>query len=69
MAHLTGKRRYRSNWRGKLILQVEETLQRSAYTGHEVECWTDTKWRDATILDLQGGSLDALGFEIKEKSK
>ena len=53
MAQLTGNHRYRSNWRGKLILQVEETLQRSAYVVNEIEFWTETKWRDATLFDLQ----------------
>lgn len=52
MAQLTGNHRYRSNWRGKLILQVEEKFLRSAYV-NEVEFWTETKWRDATWFDLQ----------------
>ena len=53
MAQLTGKQRYRSNWRGKLILQVEEAAQHSSYIVNEVEFWTVTKWRDATLFDLQ----------------
>jgi hypothetical protein len=53
MAQLTGNHRYRSNWRGKLILQVEEAAQHSDIFGGTVECWTVTKWRDATLFDLQ----------------
>jgi hypothetical protein len=53
MAKLTGNHRYRSNWRGKLILQVEEAAQHSDIFGGTIECWTVTKWRDATLFDLQ----------------
>jgi hypothetical protein len=52
MAQLTGNHRYRSNWRGKLILQVEEAVRRTEVVGTIVLGWTETKWRDATILDL-----------------
>lgn len=52
--NLTGRTRYRSNWRGKLILQVEYTryychdLNGSGYydEGHT------THWRDAKAEDL-----------------
>ena len=53
MAQLTGNHRYRSNWRGKLILQVEEAVQCSDWFGGTVLRWTETKWRDATVFYLQ----------------
>jgi len=51
---LTGRTRYRSNWRGKLILQVE-------YSQHHVkdlngsgyyDDWDTLHWRDARPEDL-----------------
>jgi hypothetical protein len=53
MAQLTGNHRYRSNWRGQLILQVEEAVRHSDLFGSTVHGWTVTKWRDATLFDLQ----------------
>lgn len=49
MIKLTGKVRYRTTWRGKLILQVEESLSTSRYPDdiHEY-----TAWRDATVSDM-----------------
>lgn len=51
---ITGRTRYRTNWRGKIILQVEYTrfyfhdLNGSGYydEGHT------THWRDATAADI-----------------
>lgn len=37
---LTGKTRYRTTWRGKVVLQVEEAGR-----------WGNT-WRDATLADI-----------------
>jgi len=51
---LTGRTRYRTNWRGKLILQVEfsrsycHDLNGSGYYDEG----TTTHWRDATAEDL-----------------
>lgn len=51
---LTGQTRYRSGWRGKLILQVEyschhiKDLNGSGY----YDDWSTRHWRDATIQDL-----------------
>jgi hypothetical protein len=53
MAQLTGNHRYRSNWRGKLILQVEETTRPADLVCGYLEYRTVTKWRDATLFDLQ----------------
>lgn len=49
MSKLTGNIRYRTTWRGKLILQVEESLSASRYPDdiHEY-----TAWRDATLSDM-----------------
>lgn len=47
-SHLTGKFRFRTNWFGKLILQVE-------YTYHDYAGDSSTErrnWRDARVEDL-----------------
>lgn len=49
MCKLTGKVRYRTTWRGKLILQVEESFSRSRYPDDTYEY---TAWRDATVSDM-----------------
>lgn len=49
---LTGKVGFRVNWRGRLILQVETTEDRSGYFGGSVESWTVKTWRDAKAADL-----------------
>lgn len=59
---LTGRTRYRSGWRGKLILQVEYTsyychdLNGSGYydVGHTMH------WRDADVKDLPAATAPAL---------
>ncbi|WP_312411997.1 hypothetical protein [Shinella sp.] len=54
---LTGRTRHRTNWRGKLILQVEYTafhmkdLNGSGYYDE----WTTTHWRDAKVEDVISG--------------
>lgn len=54
---LTGRTRFRTNWRGKLILQVEYTafhmkdLNGSGYFDE----WTTTHWRDAKVEDVISG--------------
>lgn len=46
--HLTGKFRFRTNWFGKLILQVEYS-----YTVTEGSSTTTrTNWRDGAVEDL-----------------
>lgn len=58
--HMTGQTRARSNWRGKLILQVEikspnPTYPRAPRPG-PYDPWSSGAfcfWRDATIEDLQ----------------
>lgn len=45
---LTGKRRFRTGFRGKLILQVECTRD----WADEIDTWVTTYWRDATTKDL-----------------
>lgn len=49
MSKLTGRVRYRTTWRGKLILQVEESLSTARYPDdtHEYK-----DWRDATVSDM-----------------
>lgn len=51
---LTGRYRYRTNWRGKLILQVEYTLNHCNDlngSGHYDE-WQTQNWRDAKVTDV-----------------
>ena len=45
---LTGKYRFRTNWFGKLILQVEYSITDYDPTGST----TSTNWRDAQVEDL-----------------
>lgn len=47
---LTGKRRHRTNWRGKLILQVEYTYDLSC----SFDSWPRLclRWRDAKAEDV-----------------
>lgn len=46
--HLTGKYRFRTNWFGKLILQVEYSI-----TDYDpIGSTTRTNWRDAQVEDL-----------------
>lgn len=51
----TGNRRYRISWRGRLVLQVE-MAERTGHTSGPDHVWTgsDTRWRDATVYDLDG---------------
>jgi hypothetical protein len=49
---LTGRTRYRQNWRGKLILQVE--FNDSSWLGHSVHRFR--AWRDATLSDIYTGA-------------
>lgn len=49
MSKLTGNIRYRTTWRGKMILQVEESLSASRYPDDTYEY---TAWRDATVSDM-----------------
>lgn len=52
MANLTGHTRYRADWRGRLILQVEERVQGDYYaTGPATE--DRFRWRDACVEDLK----------------
>lgn len=44
--------RYRRNWRGKLILQVEEIRNHSMPVGNSFDEWQSKEWRDATLADL-----------------
>ena len=48
---LTGNTRYRTNWRGKLILQVEEAYHSFA-PYPEMDGMNFTHWRDARVEDL-----------------
>ena len=45
---LTGKYRFRTNWFGKIILQVEYSITDYDPTGST----TRTNWRDAKVEDL-----------------
>jgi len=50
--NLTGNTRYRSNWLGKLILQVEYTYEESGC--YDMDWRTVILWRDAKVEDLTG---------------
>lgn len=50
---LTGNTRYRQNWRGRMILQVEESYTDSSCIGGYVDVWPAKRWRDARLSDLQ----------------
>lgn len=54
MASSTGRRRHRRNWRGKLILQVEEVQNHTQCLGGSghFEDWQTVRWRDAKLSDL-----------------
>lgn len=49
---LTGKIRYRTTWRKKLILQVQVNGKIIENTGASIDVTDGTKWRDAEIEDL-----------------
>lgn len=62
---LTGRTRYRSNWRGKLILQIEYSLHHVRDlngTGYYDE-WDTLHWRDAKATDLVNGAAAARDFQ------
>lgn len=46
------KTRYRVNWRGKLILQVQYEYNKYSYFGDIYSC---KAWRDATVEDVTEG--------------
>ncbi|MCE9567405.1 MAG: hypothetical protein K8U57_35845 [Planctomycetes bacterium] len=52
MNHLTGKTRVRIGWRGRLILQVQETYQYSTGGDSLLRPHTGYRWRDAKVTDL-----------------
>jgi hypothetical protein len=58
---LTGKTRYRANWRGKIILQVEYAYRclpagaRPTANGGGIV--TKYEWRDARVSDIFARSL------------
>lgn len=49
MSELTGRRRFRRGWFGRLILQVEEKLTWVDYWGDR---YANKGWRDARVEDL-----------------
>lgn len=49
MSDLTGRRRYRRGWFGRLILQVEE---KTTWHDRFGDCFIGTEWRDARVQDL-----------------
>lgn len=52
---ITGKTRYRQGWRGKIILQVEESMG-------DVAWFLKQKWRDATFIDVM--SIERGDFKL-----
>lgn len=49
---LTGNRRHRANWWGKLILQIEVSGTQAQYTGGHISMEDVRYWRDATVEDF-----------------
>lgn len=58
-ATLTGRMRYRQNWRGKIIVQVEEegVATFRSYSGDPGYVDTVVRWRDAQAGDLFAQSM------------
>lgn len=56
VGQLTGRTCYRTDWRGRLILQVQYYAQASSNDihnpVHESDC--QRRWRDAKVQDLEG---------------
>lgn len=51
---LTGTARHRRNWRGKMILQIQESRQEGRATPFKPQLYdlTQYRWRDAGARDL-----------------
>jgi hypothetical protein len=60
---LTGKKRFRATWRGRLVLQVEYSY---TYTfTSTLVCETRYKWRDAKLEDVN----QMVALELTELKK
>lgn len=58
----TGRIRHRLGWFGRLVLQIEYTENRCRYDyPDDVEWYTDTKWIDAKVEDLEWLRLYQMG--------
>lgn len=51
---LTGRRRYRKGWRGRLVLQVEKVQHYVDVEPMDMSttAWDVVEWRDAKVEDL-----------------
>lgn len=49
---LTGRKRYRRGWGGTLVLQVEETFDKTTSLHGNIETHEVTQWRDAKTEDV-----------------
>jgi len=60
---LTGKKRFRTTWRGKLVLQVQCSY---TYTYHpSLVCETRYGWRDAKLVDVSTGlTFEGIRYEV-----
>lgn len=50
--NLTGRRRLRATWRGKLVLQVEYRVASEAVPGVSYRWWRDARAQDVTTRDM-----------------
>lgn len=48
---LTGKKRFRTTWRGKLVLQVQYSYTHTFQPG--LVCETRYDWKDAKLVDVE----------------
>lgn len=51
---LTGNTRVRLGWRGRLVLQVEETYQTYQWNPRPSVDRAHVRWRDAVVTDVNG---------------
>lgn len=62
MENLTGRTRLRSNWRGKIFLQVEFELSYTLVATSDIKkilCWRDAKTEDLwTFRDIRISPVD-----------
>ena len=60
----TGKHRYRTNWRGQLVLQLQFEGLLTRYLGGKIDTQWATGWRDARLEDLT-----SIGYPPSRRAK
>lgn len=54
---LTGRVRHRTDWRRRMILQVEDEYMQTTCEGGWIDSHPVLQWRDAKIEDIHGGEI------------